>query len=1505
MNLKQISLGVSAIMASYLMMMLPLVGATEVNIMFNGQPQVKTEISPANLVNKQMIIVHDPSDITWTNVRVKVSLSAATLSKSISRIYLYKCKGSSPVDCAKSEPVVFESYIDTELAWVDISEKSGAGLYPQEGHLLVIVKLEDGRDTWTGFWTRVERTDYNVFNVYEDELPSMDIELDSLDLLEPMQTYIENYQMIPFNWAKEVIFKGASTLFSLGGDEADIIKAPPTWQTAQPTSSKVTSIAKEFFFVLPEDIGGINHPVILNQNPDFTCGNNICENDLGETRSVCCYDCGCSSGQYCDMANAQDPKSGTCRPEPSGLQILPPSVQLTDCTKPFTLNLVLQVLNAPSNLPETLTARFTLNGTPYSVGCTGTAGSYSCPIQMAPPVGCGVGTYTLSDNTASMTITYSDGLTGLTRELTAASFPDISINYNCACPSGYFCDAGLKQCRTEGSLALTIVSVRSFVSQYKAAGDTVDIVARINNPPSDLGVTGIEYVLGNFTYDGYVQQGMSGSINCNPIPGSAHTYNCSIPFTIPAYNHEKQYVIRGNSLKFTVTFSSGADTIVKQLVTAFSDVTIPGYRCGDATCNPEENQDNCCVDCGCPTGNHYCDKTKGCRLKDGVNLVIDKVYPTEFDDCRKQHTAAVTARVLNVPSDINLDYYYFKVNDEIMGWQINCPSPSPATGISNCELLIPPLDGTCQASSDPYVITPAKLEMTLTFGDGFKTLTRTVTAPVEDITINPTYTCGDKVCEAVQGETAENCCVDCLSECEAMYGGNGFCDSDSQLDPDGTCINKNEVRLVVDSPVNRVNLQSCERSQLISILAHVENQPHDMRVENYWAEIDGASTEDISCQQKQMYRGANTTYNCSIRIPSKFECSQGSVFDYRDNKLYFFVSYANGRQAQEISDDIPQIVQTQSIRSIFDIMWDIQNEMRSHLQKIKSIAEQMKTGIEICIGLMVVALVISLIVGIKGFGATWGKWAMMGEFAKGWGAFNVGIAGMVKALCDMIQKYYETQLKLEEADFDLLQMTMCLDLYQHRVDNGDCRGNEQSCFSSMQQCINEGRQALSTSMSAANQAFQGMTQGFQDFATSAKTMAEGIAQMGMATGDMNHTGKVRVSWDSETTNKVCGYYTSGTVGPWTTRQKASVKFSYESDGIYPCQAGNIVFTRGDDKPETTHVKATTMTTDEFFTYAKAAGTDTVNEGTMKVTFWCMHGPASFVQIGTPMTFCYCQGTDQAGCKDQDRQATGEKWACKEAWKDCSGTAPGTTGAATTPTGQPEVSQVWVDSQVLTAGAQLDINAGYKKITILFSQDMSPISMAQSGVVNLQPAHAITCARDDGPVNNRTYEIKCQQANTPLFTQPADYYLEVTQQMTSQTGVPVKAFTRSFSVKTPAAPPAQPVDLVMRITKITPSQPSGGYAENQLVNLSYSIVNLTGNVNKNFDVSFYKNGVIVQSYTFRPQDLGKPWQYSNFKINKKVGTTKCDIKMVADEINTLGEAATARANNVAETSVDVQ
>ncbi len=1070
MDIKHLALEIFAVAVSYLLLMLPVTSATSVNIFFNGIQQDTTDISPGNLVSKEINVYHDADDITWTNIKVLVTLSSASLSHSIKKIYLYKCKTLSPSACIQGTPQVFDSWIDTELSWNDISQSEGVGVYPQTANLMFLVKLEDfnGKASWVGFWDTIRRIDYNIFNHYSYPLNEIEFHAKSLDMIEPIKTYIENYQMIPFNWAEKVVFRMANILYGVGANEQEIEQTPPFFDGAQTSTNQVTSIGKDYYFVLSNITSGITNPVTMRLNPSFTCGNGQCETDLGETTSTCCYDCGCAADFYCDMSDEQNPETGACRSLTEiTVDVTSTSMaDITDCSQNQQLTITAQINNAPSNLPATLTGYIKLNETQYNVPCQSSIpGIYECTVNLQPEVRCGDGSYVLGPNEINFTIPFNDGPDMIT-ETIGTEFSDITVNYNCECAGGYYCDSGLRMCKPEGQIALVIINVTSYMDNYNPAGDNIGIYATINNPPSDMSITGSSYVLGNITFDGSSSPGSSGSVTCDE---SNNIYYCSIPLFIQNYDHSRQYIVNGNSLSFTISFSDGGNSITKTLTTGFSDIIVPSYRCGDTTCNAEENSDNCCLDCGCPNPDDYCDRVYGCVNENNITMVIDTITPENLTDCKIPHVLNIKARILNAPSDLVLNYYYYLQNDEIKGWNLLCMESPPGSnmGIFECQLAVPPID---DCSLPYYTLGNNKLRFSVSFPNGLtQVLTKTLEAEFQDINIVPTYHCGDNICEYDLNESGSVCCIDCICGSDPDFGSEYYCDYDPQLNPNGTCLPKNNITLVIDKPMAVVHFTSCEKANTVNIKAHVENQPSGMIVENIFGIFNGETAEYISCTPEMgiittpNYTGPVewNSYNCSLIVPAEQQCSQGQTYTYSNNSLSFFISYTNGlgkRETQILTQPYPDVTITQNIRTLYDIMQDAISRMKGKLQETITLMEDLIKMWEDCLD-MLIALTIVMVIGtiVAGvIGAKTGGTEGFSETVKASSAASTAVITTLMGICEIMGKVIQLRINMKETEIDFIRMETCIEVYQHQMDTGMCDRNAEGCFNAIAGCIEFG-----------------------------------------------------------------------------------------------------------------------------------------------------------------------------------------------------------------------------------------------------------------------------------------------------------------------------------------------------------------------------------------------------------------------------------------------------------------
>jgi hypothetical protein len=1152
MDYKLMAIETFVIAVCYIILAWPMASATTVNIIFNGQSQATTELSIENILNKQITAKHDPSDITWTDVKIPVLISSASLSHTIEKIYLYKCKSMTPSSCVMTEPQVFDKWIDTELAWADISQRAGTGTYPQEANLLIIIKLigPNGRSSWVGSWDTITRTDYQTFDPRSHELASLDFYAKSSDLVLPVKSFIDGFQMIPFNWADKVVLQGATSFHGLGGSEADLQASPPQLQSAQPTNNEIDTINKDFYFVLAETSSGISVPTTLNLNPSFSCGDNFCEADLGETVDTCCHDCGCPEGEYCDVAGAG--QTGSCKDDSGiALQVQPLTTPtITDCSLPFTASVKLKINAPPSSLSDSITAYITLEDDIYSSTCTKDAGlEYTCSINLNPEIRCGSGSKQKGPNTVNATITYNDGPNTVSKDL-SATFQALTVTYDCLCQDGYYCDSGETRCKPEGSIGLQILNMTSYMPNYNSAGDNIIVNARVTNPPSDLTTTGTAtYQLGSlYKGNSLIINGTSGNAQCTGGSNTNHVYTCSIPIHITGYDQDAPYYFKGNSLSLSASFSNGGTQVVKPLSAPLSDVTIPSHTCGDGDINPGETEETCCLDVGCSGTGKYCDAATGCQYISNVTLSIATIQPDDLEDCKRNNPVTITAKINNIPHGVAINYIYYYKDGEMTNWGLQCSTPSSVTGMTDCLLEIPPIDG-CQLPH--YTVGPNSLNMTITFPDGSSSsVIRHLSTPFDDILIKPIWHCGQYECESDIGENGSNCCIDCGCSTDQ------YCDYDPQYNPNGQCGEKNDIRLIIDKPTSTVHLDSCEVGNEVEIVARVENQPSGMVIENFYGDVNGSSTSRADCDRAGSPFGNNITYLCKVKLPSIFECSRGKTYEYGPNSLSLFVSYPNGvqqREVQTLTASYPNIVIKQSIRTIYDITKGLEKKWRDIARETYDLASEMKDAMEECLELlkiiMIVGAVLTLVTAIAGIGQM--AQGAAGSLGGTQGAFTQSIANSQSAFqtagamalttsmlantigeyCNKLQAYYEALINMQQLEGRIASMEACLEIAQHTIDTGGCRGASMDCYERITSCLNF--DAMKAAMGDIRQSMQSMTasddkiqKGWTDVARAWQVAGAGSRGRGTLQASCGNTNECCNSYVDRKTNRgepICGY----------------------------------------------------------------------------------------------------------------------------------------------------------------------------------------------------------------------------------------------------------------------------------------------------------------------------------------------------------------------------------------------
>ncbi|MEM7822941.1 MAG: hypothetical protein QW703_01670, partial [Candidatus Aenigmatarchaeota archaeon] len=508
--MKRALLEFGVIAVIWLIFNLPFVSATQINIISGGQVVQQTEIDAGRIVDRDVSVLWDGPNAK--NARVKVAISSASLAKAIERVLIYKCKDLGPTECVQQvNPDTYMEFASIELPWDEISYKTGPQ-WSSATNLLILAKLKDGRIVWTGAWYRIERTSRTGFNVLNFDLNRVDVYAKSPELVGAIKFYIEANQLIPFTWVEKVVFYDANRLYSVGGDAVQM-DGGAGLSAASVSGNEISTIAKEFHLIFANTSSGINNPITLNKNPEFTCGNGFCESDLGESPATCCLDCGCIGAQYCDA-----PQTGPaqCKDTPSQIQVSPPTTAVTQCAAP-TVPLRVSIPNAPLSLQQTATGSLILGGIRRPITCSlSVAGSYNCDVGIEGFPKCGRDFYNTGPGELELTIIYMNGRNSVTQTLNT-SFNSIQIGYDCVCPEGLYCDSVAKECKPKAAISLTITSFTSFYRYNPNIDNFLNITATVLNAPGGMTLESAVCSLGNVTWDTGFVEGASQSLDCQPL----------------------------------------------------------------------------------------------------------------------------------------------------------------------------------------------------------------------------------------------------------------------------------------------------------------------------------------------------------------------------------------------------------------------------------------------------------------------------------------------------------------------------------------------------------------------------------------------------------------------------------------------------------------------------------------------------------------------------------------------------------------------------------------------------------------------------------------------------------------------------------------------------------------------------------------------------------------------------------------------------------------------------
>jgi len=891
-NLKIIEM--FAILASYLILTLPVAGATEVNIYYNNAPSGSPITLDYSGMVKRSLTVKNPG----ASASVSLSVTNASVSGMVMEAHVYRCKGSSPSVClSQASPVTYGGSFSAEYPWPEVS---GGGGYPQTANIMSFVKVKrNGGISWLGYWDVVTRTSETSFSVDQREISEIEVHAKASQFISPVRYFIQNFYMLPMNpkWVSKIVFRTATELNVLESSEM------PTLDAEVKSGNEITSVGGTYGFIFPKGSVVLGSST-LNINPDYTCGAYGCETELTEGQSNCCYDCGCPTGSYCDAAMV-------CKLSSAITMSLhgTPDTRVINCNEDHVIYIPVKVNNLPSDA-IVKSATQNLGGSVRSVTCTkGSGGIFSCAVTVPSVEECDTGEYWVGPNIVTLVIGYSDGATKATKSM-SVGFPDITIGsfecgngvcesslgesqssccLDCGCPSGKYCDWGgfgsvpsdakCKNPLVNSDLYLGSIKPSHF-SDQPLTGNSPDIVVSIKNSPSNLHLDSLSCVMECSSSEGVCASTctLQGCVTDESVPG-IYSRECELNFIISNYDPLTDYEL---SPVFTaeVRYSNGTGGMMEATLTnTFPIISIGAHWCGDVVCGSDESSYKCCYDCGCPEG-QYCDtKTRtgpssgdGCRDREFV-LEAENPGDVLLQDSSVQHYIDVPGRVTDYPSGTEL-YGDCELQDGEFECAVICSREDSAIGTEynfTCQMIIPPIDYI----GSPYY-DPATREITLTensftirhvYNEGPDNVTEEYGFTAGDIRLNVTSHCGEGGCETNLDETQSNCCRDC--GCSSYGSGNDyFCYTGKN--PNGACLPNSSIILEITGyepdPVDCIIYKEGEECIVtINTLidSQVVNPPGDIDIiASYYSSSSQENDTSISCFRTLK----EDTYTCPIAL---------------------------------------------------------------------------------------------------------------------------------------------------------------------------------------------------------------------------------------------------------------------------------------------------------------------------------------------------------------------------------------------------------------------------------------------------------------------------------------------------------------------------------------------------------------------------------------------------------------------------------------------------------------
>jgi hypothetical protein len=529
----------------------------------------------------------------------------------------------------------------------------------------------------------------------------------------------------------------------------------------------------------------------------YSCGNGVCESSLGESQTVCCYDCGCASG-YCDVQNSS---VNSCRTEPSNGNLiaagLAPSQFYTHIPGD-SVRFLGQIIGSPATVSVTDDS--------CSIKCTRSdsqACSASCDVSCAK-VGSSDATVYNSSCSISFTISgydplksyslyptlnfsiiYTNGSRGAVNKVLSNSLTTISIGshwcgdkkcdpdessatccYDCACASGQYCDTQNlayksqgDSCKANPQVQIDPLSPMTFSNTY--VEHAINVTGSMTAKPGGIELSPACVFVSALS-------GVPCYVSCQEMNGSGTVYNFLCQLTVPSIDYNtssyfnpstKVVLLNPNSFNLSFSYNNGPSKKVDAFSSAVPQIAINVVAmCGNDVCesNVGESPLTCCLDCDCGLQygkGYFCytgKKANGeCLSVSSINMRIKEVQPEPMEciisslgkQCTFTSAAKMYPVVMNPPSDMQIVEAYYRVNTNgtyTNYTSVNCYPTGEGEGNYSCALALEKSNLTTPGNETRTI----ELKMTLAYtSDGAPT--------VKNVSDSFTFTVNRKYSDAV------------------------------------------------------------------------------------------------------------------------------------------------------------------------------------------------------------------------------------------------------------------------------------------------------------------------------------------------------------------------------------------------------------------------------------------------------------------------------------------------------------------------------------------------------------------------------------------------------------------------------------------------------------------------------------------------------------------------------------------------------------------------------------